>query len=188
MAQDEVCLVARPVKNGKNENMCTFIFVPKNSAGPDMIDDKYQLGKTLGTGNFSIVREAISCETGESVAIKILDKHKLSSTSQMSENMKREVEILRKLQHPNIISVKDIIDKPKKLYIVLELARGGELFDKIMEKEKHTEEEARQMFVQLLDAVSYLHSKNIVHRDLKAKRKDLFFIYFCNADPFLPLF
>eukprot|EP01091_Cochliopodium_minus_P017778 TRINITY_DN7037_c0_g3_i1.p1 TRINITY_DN7037_c0_g3~~TRINITY_DN7037_c0_g3_i1.p1 ORF type:complete len:512 (-),score=119.45 TRINITY_DN7037_c0_g3_i1:124-1626(-) len=166
MSTDEVSFAAPTIKRkNKNENLCTFIFTPKKNNKLDMIG-KYQLTQILGTGNFSVVREGINTDTGESYAIKIMDKHKFSST-QMSENMKREILILRKLQHPNIVSVIDIIDNNKNLYIVLELAKGGELFDRIMEKEKFSEEEARQMFKQLLDAVSYLHSKNIVHRDLK---------------------
>lgn len=166
MPTDEIAFVAPSIKKKhKNENMCTFIFSPKSNNKMDMIG-KYQLTQILGTGNFSVVREGINTDTGESFAVKIMDKHKFSST-QMNENMKREIQILSKLKHPNIVSVIEIIDTPKNLYIVLELAKGGELFDRIMEKEKFSEDEAKKLFIQLLDAVAYLHSKNIAHRDLK---------------------
>jgi len=77
------------------------------------------------------------------------------------------VEILLKIEHPNIIKLLDLFDTPEKLYLVMELVTGGELFDRIVEREQYSESDAKEVMRQLLNAIEYIHSKDIVHRDLK---------------------
>jgi len=93
-----------------------------------------------------------------------------------------EVRILREIDHPCVIRLEDVVDTEQYLYIVLELADGGELFDKIVAKTKLDEDEAKLMFYQLASAISYLHSKNIAHRDLKPEN-----ILLCSDDDRKPL-
>jgi len=83
------------------------------------------------------------------------------------KNLKMEVDILKKVNHANIIALKELFDTPDKLYLVMELVTGGELFDKIVEKGSYTESEASQLVRKIVSAVEYLHSIDIVHRDLK---------------------
>lgn len=129
---------------------------------------KYELRDTLGSGAFATVRLAIHKSTGEKFAIKIIDKKKFQmSGSQRKDALMDEVNILMKVSHPNIIGIKEMFDTDKTLYLILELVTGGELFDQILEVGRYTEEQARKLFVQMIDAVEYLHEQGIAHRDLK---------------------
>ncbi len=134
---------------------------------PAAIRDRYNVKDTIGTGAFSEVKMAVERQTGRVVAIKMLDKFKYTGGTRSGEMLAREVDILKSLSHPNIIQILDVVDSERILFIVLELASGGELFDQIAKRERHTEDEARQIFLQLLRAIQYLHSNNICHRDLK---------------------
>lgn len=134
---------------------------------PAEVRNKYDVKELLGTGAFSEVKVAVERATGELCAIKILDKLKYTGGTRSGESLAREVDILKRLSHPNIIKILDVIDSERYLFIVLELARGGELFDRIAKKTRHSEDEARLIFSQLLHALQYLHSHNICHRDLK---------------------
>lgn len=78
-----------------------------------------------------------------------------------------EVRILMSVSHVNVISIKELFQTQRRLYIVLELVTGGELFDSIVEEKKFTEEKARGITRQVLDAIAYLHGRGIAHRDLK---------------------
>jgi len=97
--------------------------------------------------------------------VKIIDKIKIGK--EKKEMLDREVDILRRLQHPHIISVVEIFETDKFLYLVMELASGGELFDEIVKVGKYSEKDAARFVRQITDAVAYLHRKGIVHRDLK---------------------
>ncbi|XP_065559798.1 serine/threonine-protein kinase SIK3-like isoform X2 [Artemia franciscana] len=127
----------------------------------------YELQKTIGKGNFAVVKLATHTITRQKVAIKIVDKTKLDK-----DNLKkvfREVEIMRKLSHPSIIKLYQVMETDRMLYMVTEYASNREVFDHLHEKGRLNETEARRLFRQILSAVRYLHKRNIVHRDLKAE-------------------
>ncbi|CAM6099174.1 unnamed protein product [Calypogeia fissa] len=126
---------------------------------------KYEIGRTLGEGTFAKVKLGKNVETGESVAIKILLKEKILKT-RMTEQIKREISTMKLVKHPNIVQLLDVLASKTKIYIVLELVTGGELFDKIVQG-RLREDEARRYFQQLINAVDYCHSRSVYHRDLK---------------------
>lgn len=120
--------------------------------------------QVLGVGNFSTVKLGIQKKTGKRCALKIVDKTLVTNKPNM---LKNEVDILLRVDHPNIIHLVDLFDQPKALYLVMELVTGGELFDKIVEREQYSEEDAAGVMKQLFDSIKYLHGIGIVHRDLK---------------------
>jgi len=120
--------------------------------------------KLLGTGNFSQVKKGITKGTKEQVAIKIIDKKRVKHKPEMLSN---EVEILIKIDHKNVIKLLDLFDTNDFLYLVMELVTGGELFDRIVERESYSEADAKEVMRQLLNAIQYIHAHDIVHRDLK---------------------
>lgn len=127
---------------------------------------KYELQKTLGTGNFSKVKLGIDGETGESYAIKIIDKEQLAK-EHMEEQLKHEVAVMKLLRHDNIVQLKEVMQTANHIYLVLELVTGGELFDKIVAAKKFDENTARKYFHQLVLGIHYCHQQGIAHRDLK---------------------
>lgn len=121
----------------------------------------------------------VNRKTGERVAVKVIDKKKYWNTKNW-EQLEREIHILKQIEHENIVRVIDLFSTDRYIYLVLELyaislnillnfhrASGGELFQHISEKGSFTEEEAREIFTQILKAVEYLHGRQIAHRDLK---------------------
>uniref|UniRef100_A0A8C2II19 non-specific serine/threonine protein kinase n=1 Tax=Cyprinus carpio TaxID=7962 RepID=A0A8C2II19_CYPCA len=129
----------------------------------------YEMGEELGSGQFAIVRKCKEKSTGTEYAAKFIKKRRLSSSRRgvSREEIEREVNILREIQHSNIITLHDIFENKTDVILILELVSGGELFDFLAEKESLTEEEATQFLKQILDGVHYLHSKRIAHFDLK---------------------
>ncbi|CAL5409270.1 unnamed protein product [Camellia sinensis] len=127
---------------------------------------RYELGRTLGEGTFAKVKFARNIETGENVAIKILDKEKILKHKMIAQ-IKREISTMKLIRHPNVIRIYEVMASKTKIYIVLELVTGGELFDKIASKGRLKEDEARKYFQQLINAVDYCHSRGVFHRDLK---------------------
>ncbi|KAJ1703612.1 hypothetical protein LUZ63_003391 [Rhynchospora breviuscula] len=127
---------------------------------------KYELGRTLGEGTFAKVKFARNVDTGDSVAIKILDKEKVLRHKMIGQ-IKREISTMKLIKHPNVICMHEVMASKTKIYIVMELVTGGELFDKITSKGKLKEDEARKYFQQLINAVDYCHSRGVYHRDLK---------------------
>lgn len=121
------------------------------------------------SGQFAIVRKCKEKSTGAEYAAKFIKKRRLSSSRRgvSREEIEREVNILREIQHSNIITLHDIFENKTDVILILELVSGGELFDFLAEKESLTEEEATQFLKQILDGVQYLHSKRIAHFDLK---------------------
>uniref|UniRef100_A0A3B4VBJ8 Serine/threonine-protein kinase DCLK2 n=1 Tax=Seriola dumerili TaxID=41447 RepID=A0A3B4VBJ8_SERDU len=126
--------------------------------------EKYKVGKVIGDGNFAVVKECVERSTGKEFALKIIDKAKCSGKEHLIEN---EVAVLRKVKHPNIIMLIEEVDTPSELYLVMELVKGGDLFDAITSSAKYTERDASIMVYNLAGALKYLHSMNIVHRDIK---------------------
>ncbi|XP_068569074.1 MAP/microtubule affinity-regulating kinase 4 isoform X2 [Cebidichthys violaceus] len=127
----------------------------------------YRLLKTIGKGNFAKVKLARHILTGREVAIKIIDKTQLNPTS--LQKLFREVRIMKTLNHPNIVQLFEVIETEKTLYLIMEYASGGEVFDYLVAHGRMKEKEARAKFRQIVSAVHYCHLKNIVHRDLKAE-------------------
>uniref|UniRef100_A0A8C3FYN5 non-specific serine/threonine protein kinase n=1 Tax=Chrysemys picta bellii TaxID=8478 RepID=A0A8C3FYN5_CHRPI len=123
----------------------------------------------MSLGQFAIVRKCREKKSGLEYAAKFIKKRRLSSSRRgvSREEIEREVDILREIQHPNIITLHDIFENKTDVVLILELVSGGELFDFLAEKESLTEEEATQFLKQILDGVHYLHSKRIAHFDLK---------------------
>uniref|UniRef100_A0A3P8WHG2 MAP/microtubule affinity-regulating kinase 3 n=1 Tax=Cynoglossus semilaevis TaxID=244447 RepID=A0A3P8WHG2_CYNSE len=121
----------------------------------------YRLLKTIGKGNFAKVKLA------RHVAVKIIDKTQLNSSS--LQKLFREVRIMKMLNHPNIVKLFEVIETEKTLYLVMEYASGGEVFDYLVAHGRMKEKEARAKFRQIVSAVQYCHQKCIVHRDLKAE-------------------
>eukprot|EP00262_Sarcandra_glabra_P022220 TRINITY_DN9779_c0_g1_i1.p1 TRINITY_DN9779_c0_g1~~TRINITY_DN9779_c0_g1_i1.p1 ORF type:complete len:441 (+),score=75.40 TRINITY_DN9779_c0_g1_i1:82-1404(+) len=127
---------------------------------------KYEIGKTLGEGSFAKVKYARNVVTGDSVAIKVLDKAQVLR-HKMIEQIKREISTMKLIKHPNVVKLYEVMASKTKIYIVLEFAGGGELFDKIANHGRLKEDEARRYFQHLINAVDYCHSRGVFHRDLK---------------------
>ncbi|XP_066990593.1 calcium/calmodulin-dependent protein kinase type 1 isoform X4 [Macrobrachium rosenbergii] len=129
------------------------------------VEDKYILKDLLGTGAFSQVRLAeVKEDPSRVVAIKIIDKKALKGKEDSLEN---EIRVLRRLTHPNIVQLLETFEDKHKVYLVMELVTGGELFDRIVEKGSYTEKDASDLIRQVLEAVDYMHDQGVVHRDLK---------------------
>jgi serine/threonine protein kinase len=125
---------------------------------------KYELTEMLGTGAFSQVRVGIEKATGHKYAIKIIDKLKCKGKEDMIQT---EVRILSMVRHENIVELYEMYEFEDKIYLVMELVTGGELFDEIMHRGTFSEHDAAQIIQKILEAVLYLHTIGIVHRDLK---------------------
>eukprot|EP00826_Nyctotherus_ovalis_P063776 TRINITY_DN9353_c0_g2_i2.p1 TRINITY_DN9353_c0_g2~~TRINITY_DN9353_c0_g2_i2.p1 ORF type:complete len:309 (+),score=103.71 TRINITY_DN9353_c0_g2_i2:1413-2339(+) len=151
------------VKKNEREEWVKYL---KEAIGYSNLHDYYELKETLGKGKFGLVRLGLHKKTQKKVAIKIIKKAEM--TPQDVELMKREIEILKLCQHPNIIRLLDIFENVDHIYIVMENMRGGDLFS-YLEKRNFRVSEARACTIvhSLATALYYLHSYGIVHRDLK---------------------
>ncbi|KAM4888318.1 serine/threonine-protein kinase SIK1 isoform 1-T2 [Thomomys bottae] len=127
----------------------------------------YDVERTLGKGNFAVVKLARHRVTKTQVAIKIIDKTRLDSGN--LEKIYREVQLMKLLNHPHIIKLYQVMETKDMLYIVTEFAKNGEMFDYLTSNGHLSEKEARKTFWQILSAVEYCHAHHIVHRDLKTE-------------------
>lgn len=127
----------------------------------------YELGATLGRGNFGLVKLAVNRDTGEQFAVKIVKKEVLEDDTTANVDVKREIAIMKALDHNNIVALSDVLYSPKRVFMVMELVRGGELFESIVRNGRQDEDTARKYFHQLIDAVHYCHHRGVYHRDLK---------------------
>lgn len=127
---------------------------------------KYELCETIGRGTFSKVKRGINTDNGEIVAIKIINITSLQKEG-MEKQMKREISVLKSIQHDNVVSMIEVLKSSNHFYIVMELVTGGELFDRIVQNKRFEEKVARRYFQMLIDGLSYCHAKKIAHRDLK---------------------
>ncbi|XP_030029787.2 serine/threonine-protein kinase par-1 isoform X1 [Manduca sexta] len=127
----------------------------------------YELEKTIGTGNFAVVKLATHVITKSKVAIKIIDKSRLDE-----DNLKktfREIAIMKRLRHPHIVRLYQVMESSHTIYLVTEYAPNGEIFDHLVSKGRMSEPEAARAFAQMVAAVGYCHANGVVHRDLKAE-------------------
>ena len=136
----------------------TFVSFKKGN-----IDSDYTLGEQLGSGAFAKVIKVCHKKSGQFRALKVIKKHKDHDAARMY----LEVEILKKLVHPNIMQIFEFYEDKKNFYIITELCDGGELFDMIVDKGSFNEDEAAWVMKQLISAVNYIHSNSICHRDIK---------------------
>ena len=127
--------------------------------------ENYAFIKDIGEGNFGKVKLSKLIATNEKYAIKILNKEKLKAQTKSSSI--NEIEILSKLNHPNVIHVEKILEDDINFYIIMEYCSKGELFDYIVKQEKLNEIEASMFFYQLIIGVEYIHKQKLAHRDLK---------------------
>jgi len=128
------------------------------------IRDLYEIQAELGSGTFATVKLGILKQTGKAYAIKIIDKATLQENR---EALLTEISILKQVDHPNVINMKEIFETRKKLYLIMDVLDGGELFDRIVENGTFTEKDASNLTRSILGATKYLHDLGIVHRDLK---------------------
>ncbi|XP_067421022.1 serine/threonine-protein kinase MARK1 isoform X2 [Emydura macquarii macquarii] len=157
----------QPTKSSSRQNIprCRNSITSTNEEHPHI--GNYRLLKTIGKGNFAKVKLARHVLTGREVAVKIIDKTQLNPTS--LQKLFREVRIMKILNHPSIVKLFEVIETEKTLYLVMEYASGGEVFDYLVAHGRMKEKEARAKFRQIVSAVQYCHQKCIVHRDLKAE-------------------
>eukprot|EP00754_Rhynchopus_humris_P025434 Rhum_TRINITY_DN14945_c6_g1::Rhum_TRINITY_DN14945_c6_g1_i1::g.130917::m.130917/K08794/CAMK1; calcium/calmodulin-dependent protein kinase I len=130
------------------------------------VEDHYSMGEVLGKGSFAKVKMGMHYKSSKKVAIKIIEKNNIEVKI---ESLKTEVKILMNVKHPNIVSLLDVFEDDDKLYLIMELMTGGELFDKICNDypNGYSEKQAADLTRQIIEAVKYLHGKGIIHRDLK---------------------
>ncbi|XP_062453732.1 death-associated protein kinase 2-like isoform X3 [Rhea pennata] len=136
---------------------------------PGNVEDLYELLEKLGSGHFGVVKRCQERSTGTFYAAKFLKTRKCrgSRLGLDRAQVEREVSILRQLDHPNIMQLHDLFASKAEVVLILELIRGGELFDFIAEKEVLSEEAAVEFLVQILRGVEYMHARRIAHFDLK---------------------
>ncbi|OXB75555.1 UNVERIFIED_CONTAM: hypothetical protein H355_013555 [Colinus virginianus] len=127
----------------------------------------YLVGRMINKGSFAKVMEGLHVPTGEKVAIKVIDKRKAKQDSYVLKNMKREPRIHQMIKHPNVVQLYETLETDNSYYMVMELCLGGDLLDRICDKQRLAEREVRRYTWQILSAVGYLHCHGIVHRDLK---------------------
>ncbi|KAJ1378812.1 Serine/threonine-protein kinase, active site [Sesbania bispinosa] len=139
--------------------------IEQAAAEPTALFGKYELGRLLGCGAFAKVYHARNVDTGQSVAVKVISKKKVMGTGLVG-NVKREISIMSRLHHPNIVRLHEVLATKTKIYFVMEFAKGGELFARIS-KGRFSEDLARRYFQQLISAVGYCHYRGVFHRDLK---------------------
>nr|XP_046252888.1 death-associated protein kinase 2a isoform X2 [Scatophagus argus] len=133
------------------------------------VEDFYEIGEELGSGQFAIVKQCREKSSGRQFAAKFIKKRQSMASSRgvRREEIEREVDILQQIQHPNIVTLHDVYENRTDVVLILELVSGGELFDFLAQKESLSEEEATQFIKQILEGVNYLHSRKIAHFDLK---------------------
>lgn len=127
---------------------------------------KYIILRTLGKGSFGKVKEAIHVLSGEKIAIKILEKMKIKKEDD-NVRIRREINILSKVQHPNIIQLYEVIETNKYYFFVMEYAQNGELSYYIEKQKRLSEIESCKLFRELISGVEYLHEIGCAHRDIK---------------------
>eukprot|EP01136_Pigoraptor_vietnamica_P005411 Opistho-1_new@36989 len=144
------------------------------------VEDTYDLGDILGKGSFGVVQVAIHKKSGEKWACKSLDKQKAGSSA--VRQLEREVGILKRVNHKHVVQLREVLEAPKKIYLIMELCDGGDLLTCLEERKYLPEKDVAIIMKRLADVIAYLHDNEIVHRDLKLEN-----ILLSRADPNDPL-
>lgn len=144
-----------------------FVFRYPQSRQTSTFQQQYTLMEKLGKGHFAEVYLCVEKATGKRYAVKIFTKHSGPEDKSKTEGLQQEIGVLMGVSHPNVLCLKDTFTERDHVYLVLELAPEGELFNYIVMKQKLSEDETRKLFVQLFQGIKYLHDRNIVHRDIK---------------------
>lgn len=139
---------------------------PAAQISADQLTKNYELTKVLGRGAYATVHLAVHRQTGKEWAVKVIDFAKMD-VDQDRWMLDNEVEILRRIHHPHITSLHEIYRGKTSLSLVMDLCRGGELFEQIVKRGHYSEENARRITHDILSAVEYLHANGVVHRDIK---------------------
>ncbi|KAI1845713.1 hypothetical protein JX265_008696 [Neoarthrinium moseri] len=144
-----------------------FIFRYPKSRTSSAFLQQYTLLERLGKGHFAEVFLCVEKSTGSKYAVKIFTKHPGMEERSKTDGLQQEIAVLMGVSHPNVLCLKDTFNEKNAVYLVLELAPEGELFNHIVMKQKLSENETRKLFIQLFQGIKYLHDRNIVHRDIK---------------------
>lgn len=144
-----------------------FIFRYPKSRQSSAFHSQYRILQQLGKGHFATVYLCVERSTGNKFAVKKFERRMGDSQRSQTEGLQQEIAVLMSVSHPNVLCLKDNYEEPDGVYLVLELAAEGELFNWIVAKQKLTEAETRKVFIQLFQGVKYLHERNVVHRDIK---------------------
>ncbi|KAK8088841.1 hypothetical protein PG997_003802 [Apiospora hydei] len=144
-----------------------FIFKYPRSRMSSRFLQQYTLLERLGKGHFAEVFLCVEKSTGTRYAVKIFTKQPGMEERSKTDGLQQEIAVLMGVSHPNVLCLKDTFNERNAVYLVLELAPEGELFNHIVMKQKLTEDECRKLFIQLFQGIKYLHDRNIVHRDIK---------------------
>ncbi|KAL6626941.1 hypothetical protein ACP70R_030667 [Stipagrostis hirtigluma subsp. patula] len=137
----------------------------RESKKPALLLGRYEVGKLLGQGNFAKVYHARNVRTGDEVAIKVMEKEKIFKSG-LTAHIKREIAVLRRVRHPHIVQLFEVMATKLRIYFVMEYVRGGELFARVAQG-RLREEDARRYFQQLVSAVAFCHARGVYHRDIK---------------------
>jgi serine/threonine-protein kinase CHEK2 len=144
-----------------------FVFRYPQHRETSAFRSQYRILQQLGKGHFATVYLCVERATGLKFAVKKFEKRTGESQKSQTEGLQQEIAVLMGVSHPNVLCLKDTFDESDGVYLILELAAEGELFNWIVSKQKLTEAETRKVFIQLFQGIKYLHERNIVHRDIK---------------------
>jgi serine/threonine-protein kinase Chk2 len=144
-----------------------FVFRYPRTRDTNGFRQQYRLLQQLGKGHFATVYLCVERATGTQYAVKVFERRPGDSQKSQTESLQQEIGLLMGVNHPNLLCLKDTFDEADGVYLVLELAPEGELFNLIVSRQKFSEEETRHIFVQLFEGLKYLHDRGIVHRDIK---------------------
>ncbi|RAL15684.1 cytochrome P450 [Aspergillus homomorphus CBS 101889] len=144
-----------------------FVFRYPRTRDTNRFRQQYRILQQLGKGHFATVYLCVERATGTHYAVKVFEKRSNDSQKSQTDALQQEIGLLMGVSHPNLLCLKDTFDESDGVYLVLELASEGELFNLIVNKQRFSETETRQIFVQIFEGLKYLHDRGIVHRDIK---------------------
>lgn len=145
-----------------------FMFrYPRRRREASAFRSQFRMLQQLGRGHFASVYLCVEKATGFKFAVKKFERRSGESQRSQTEGLQQEIAVLMSVSHPNVLCLKDTFDETDGVYLILELASEGELFNWIVMKQKLSEDETRKVFIQLFQGIKYLHERNIVHRDIK---------------------